>query len=89
MPIFEADRHAKTLLKKQVRGIRPIERALEERSDPEAEAIRDYCLAARSALTDDGRPPLSASGIKLQERLMQINDSIARVAEKRGNCTPH
>jgi hypothetical protein len=26
-PIFEADRHAKTRLKKQVRGIRPIERA--------------------------------------------------------------
>lgn len=30
-PIFEADRPAKKELKKQVRGIRPIERALEER----------------------------------------------------------
>jgi hypothetical protein len=87
--IFEADRHAKTLLKKQVRGIRPIERALEEHNDPETEAIRDYCLAVRSALTDDGRPPLSASGLTLHDRLSHINHSIARVAEKRGNSTPH
>jgi hypothetical protein len=28
-PVFEADRHAKVALKKQVRGVRPIERALE------------------------------------------------------------
>lgn len=87
-PLFEADRHAKTLLKKRVRGVRPIERALEEHTDPEAEAIRDYCLAVRSALTDDGRPPLEASGLKLHDRLSQIEASIARVAEKRGS-RPH
>src|SRR3712207_3585257 len=34
-PIFEADRHAKVLLKKEVRGVRPIERALEGREDAE------------------------------------------------------
>lgn len=56
-PVYEADRHAKKELKKQLRGIRPIERALEQRVDAEAEAIRGYCLAVRSALTDDGRPP--------------------------------
>lgn len=88
-PIFEADRHAKTQLKKYVRGIRPIERALEERCDPETEAIRDYCLAVRSALTDDGRPPLCASGLKLHDRLSQIRDSIDRIAEKRGACIHH
>jgi hypothetical protein len=85
-PIFEADRHAKTELKKQVRGIRPIERALEARTDPEAEAIRDYCLAVRSALTDDGRAPLETPGLKLQDRLHQIATSISRVEEKRGDC---
>ena len=37
-PIFAADRHAKVLLKKEVRGVRPIERALEGRDDAEAEA---------------------------------------------------
>src|SRR5688500_19943374 len=54
-PIYEADRHAKKELKKVVRGIRPLERAVEERAGPEAEVTRGYCLAVRSALTDDGR----------------------------------
>jgi hypothetical protein len=83
-PISDADRHAKKELKKQVRGVRPIERALEERTDEEAEAVRGYCLAVRSALTDDGQPPLQAAGLRLQERLQEISDSIRRVAEKRG-----
>ena len=85
-PIYEADRHAKKLLKKQVRGVRPIERALERRTDAEAEAIRGYALAVRSALTDDGRPPLCASGLQLQRRLSTICYSITRVAEQRGAC---
>jgi hypothetical protein len=82
--VYEADRHAKKELKKRVRGVRPIERELEGRQDPEAEAVRGYCLALRSAITDDGRPPLSASGIKLHERLEAIHSSIERVDTKRG-----
>ncbi len=84
-PIFEADRHAKALLKQQVRGVRPIERALEGREDEQSQAMHGYCLAVRSSLTDDGRPPLCASGLKLHDRLIQISDSLARVEEKRGN----
>jgi hypothetical protein len=83
-PIYEADRHVKKELKKKVRGVRPIERAVEGRADAEATAVRGYCLAVRSALTDDGRPPLSASGLKLHARLQDIHASITRVAEKRG-----
>jgi hypothetical protein len=85
--VYEADRHAKKELKKRVRGVRPIERELEGRNDPEAEAVRGYCLAVRSAITDDGRPPLSASGIKLHERLSAIRDSVQRVSKK-GNESP-
>ncbi len=85
-PVFEADRHAKVLLKKEVRGVRPIERALEGREDDEAAAVRGYCLAVRSALTDDGRPPLCASGLKLHDRLTAIHASLGRVAEQRGGC---
>jgi uncharacterized Fe-S cluster-containing radical SAM superfamily protein len=84
-PIYEADRHAKKELKKQVRGIRAIEGSLEEEQTQEAEVTRDYCLAVRSALTDDGRPPLEASGLKLYARLCKISASIDRVAEKRGS----
>jgi Transposase, Mutator family len=82
--VYEADRHAKKELKKRVRGVRPIERELEGSQDPEAESVRGYCLAVRSAITDDGRPPLSASGIKLHDRLEAIGSSIERVGAKRG-----
>jgi len=82
-PFYEADRHAKTLLKKQLRGVRPIERALEEHPTSENEAIRDYCLAVRASLTDDGRSPLEASGLRLYDRITQVSDSIARVQEKK------
>ena len=82
LPVFEADRHAKVELKKQVRGVRPIERALEGREDPAAEVARGYCAAVRSAITDDGRPPLAASGLKLKSRLTAVADSLGRVAEK-------
>ena len=61
-PIYEADRHAKKELKKKVRTVRGVERRTEGRTDPEADVIRGYCSAVRSALTDDGRPPLEASG---------------------------
>ena len=86
-PIYEADRHAKKELKKVVRGVRPIERAVEGRAGPEAEVTRGYCLAVRSALTDDGRPPLCASGLKLRDRLEAIDASLGRLAEK-GACRP-
>ncbi len=84
-PVYEADRHAKKELKKHIRGVRPIERAVEQRNDAEAEAIRGYCLAVRSSLTDDGRPPLEASGLKLHERISAIVASLTRVSEK-GVC---
>ena len=83
-PIFEADRHAKKELKKHVRGVRPIERAVEGRDDPEAQVVRGYCAAVRSALTDDGRPPLAASGLKLLDRLAAVAASLDRLARKGG-----
>jgi transposase-like protein len=84
-PISEADRHAKKELKKKVRTIRGIERRTEGRDDPEAEVIRGYCSAVRSALTDDGRPPLGASGLRLHGRLQAIAGSLG-AAEKKGGC---
>src|SRR3989440_6868215 len=84
-PIYEADRHAKKELKKQVRGVRPLERQLEARTDPVAQATRAYCLAVRSALTDDGRPPLCAAGLRLYDRLQTIDASILRIADPAGS----
>jgi Transposase, Mutator family len=83
-PISEADRHAKKELKKQVRGVRPLERQLEARTDPAAHATRAYCLAVRSALTDDGYPPLCAAGLRLYDRLHAIEASLRRVIAATG-----
>src|SRR4051794_2399340 len=88
-PIYEADRHAKKELKKRVRGIRKIERAAEKgaeggEDDAEAEVVRGYCAAVRAALTDDGLPPLAASGLKLHDRLGRIAASLDHVAATAG-----
>jgi len=88
-PIYEADRNAKKQLKKKARGVRKIERAAEGRDGPVAEGIKGYCSAVRSAITDDGRPPLDACGLKLHQRLTAVSASLGRVAEKGGyppNC---
>jgi hypothetical protein len=87
-PITEADRHAKKELKKLVRGIRPIERSVADQQDPISEVVNGYCLAVRSALTDDGHPPLDAPGLRLHERLTHIHSSLDSV-EKRGNFLNH
>jgi hypothetical protein len=88
-PISEADRHAKKELKKRVRGIRKIERAAEKEADEgeddaEAEVVRGYCAAVRAAWTDDGLPPLAASGLKRHDRLGRIAASLDQVAAKAG-----
>jgi len=83
-PIYEADRHAKKELKKTVRGVRNIERQVEQRPGPEAAVVRGYCSAVRSALTDDGRPPLDARGLKLHGRLAAVAASLGRLEAQGG-----
>lgn len=87
-PVFEADRHAKKELKKRVRGIRPLERAVEGKTDTEAEVVRGYAVAVRSALADDGQAPLDTPGLRLHDRLGQLTDSLQRVEEKGGSPFP-
>lgn len=84
-PVFEADRHAKKELKKRVRGVRPVERKVDGRLDAEARLVKGYCAAVRSSITDDGRPPLAASGLKLHGRVSAIRDSLDRARQKGGS----
>jgi len=84
-PIYEADRHAKKELKKRIRGVRPLERSVEGRKDAVGQATLGYCQAVRSALTDDGLPPLDAAGLRLRTRLMAITQSLGRLGQ-RGRC---
>lgn len=82
--VSDADRHAKKELKKRVRGIRQVERAVEGDTTAAAAVVRGYCLAVRSALTDDGPPPLDGPGLRLHDRLTRIAASLDRLAEKGG-----
>lgn len=81
-PIYEADRHAKVQLKKKVRGVRKVERLVEGREGVAAEVVRGYCSAVRSAITDDGHPPLEPSGLRLHARLCAVVESLGRVQAK-------
>ncbi len=81
-PIYEADRHAKKELKKKVRGLRDIERSVTNETQEMATIIEDYCSAVRSSITNDGHPPLEASGLKLQENLTLIEQSLERMEKK-------
>jgi hypothetical protein len=89
LPLYEADRHAKKELKKTVRGIRAIERQVEDQESALAEVVQGYCAAVRAALTDDGRPPLDAKGLLLEERLGAVAASLDRLAEKGGPPSPY
>jgi len=79
--IYDAERHAKKELKKRVRGVRAIERSLTDSPSAVGEVVQGYCQAVRSALTDDGRPPLDAAGVRLHERLETIEHSLGRVEQ--------
>jgi len=80
--VSEADRHAKQELKKRRRGVRPIERAGAEQDTPAATLVGGDAVAIRSALSDDGLAPLDAPGLRLQERLSQIQRSMPAMAQK-------
>ncbi len=83
-PITAADAHAKTELKQYVRGVREIERGVATRQAVAAEVVRGYCVAVRSALAADGKPPLQLPGLVLHDRLQAIMDSLDRVLDKKG-----
>ena len=69
-----------------MRGVRKLERTVSQQPENGLnEVVEGYCQAVRAALTDDGRPPLDADGLRLQQRLSQIDDSLERVAQK-GDC---
>lgn len=61
-PAWEADRHAKKELKKRVRGIRALERAVAGREDEEAQLVQGDSAAVRGALAEEGKSPLEPGG---------------------------
>lgn len=84
-PVCEADRKLKKQLKQKVRGIRDVERQVAQKQDDEARITRGYCIALREVLRDDGKYPLEPAGIKLYDKLRQIDASLSRAIAQRSS----
>lgn len=87
-PLVEKDRKLKTNIKKKLRGIREIERKIEESpSGLEEEIASDYVAAIRSVLLEDGKPPFELPGTRVFERTKSIKDSIEKCLDKKGGSS--
>ncbi|WP_132748751.1 transposase [Scopulibacillus darangshiensis] len=89
-PLVEKDRKLKTNIKKKLRGIREIERKIEDSSSEtfEEEIASDYIAAIRSVLLEDGKPPFELPGTRVFERTKAIKDSIEKCLDKKGDSSP-
>jgi len=85
-PVCEADRKLKKQLKQKVRGIRAVERQVTHGQSDEARIVRGYCIALRESLRDDGKYPLEPAGIKLYDKLTQIDASLERAITHRASA---
>lgn len=84
IPAVDADRKLKTLIKKNLRGLRSIEVTTENDSTLSTEektVITGYCEAIRAILLEDGKPPLELPGIKIYERLEELKQSLEQSLE--------
>jgi hypothetical protein len=92
-PVLEQDSHAKVQMRKKVRGLRSIEKAvLDQRrpatDDPQVpppprpegagEVVLDYCSAVRGILNDEQGGPLHPPGLRMAEALSEVRQSLGR-----------
>jgi hypothetical protein len=78
-PVSEADRNFNKQLKHQVRRLKPIERlAAAQDGSRDAAIVRDYGLAIRQVLRQDGHYPLDPPGVSLFQNLQTILASLRR-----------
>lgn len=92
-PLKRADTELRKEVKKEVRGVRPIERAIRASAaegglaPSDAETLLDVCEAIRSILKDGGHPPFDPPGLKLVEKLTELEQALKEMArEKGGPC---
>lgn len=83
-PVVEQDRKLKTAIKKNLRGVRDVERSAAQQDSLEAEIAEDYAAAIRSVLLEDGKEPLDLPGQKIYEQTRAIQRSLAKCLEKKG-----
>jgi len=83
-PVVDRDRKLKTELKKNLRGIREIERKIEAHPSDEGEVAKGYIAAVRSLLLEDGNPPLDLPGMRIYQNAKAIQASLEQCLSKKG-----
>jgi hypothetical protein len=83
-PVVDLDRKLKTEIKKNLRGIREIERKVEDNPSEESEVARGYIAAVRSLLLEDGNPPLDLPGMRIYQNAKAIQASLEQCLSKKG-----
>lgn len=71
-PVVEKDRKLKTAIKKNLRGVRDVEKKADKQDSLESEVAKDYIAAIRSVLLEDGNPPLNLPGMRIYENIKAI-----------------
>lgn len=84
---MDLDRKLKTGIKKNLRGIRQLEKQIQTVDSEDAAIARDYLAAVRAVLLEDGNPPLDLPGIRVYEEALAIRNSLQRSAKKGGSPT--
>ena len=101
-PVLEADSHAKVQMRKKVRGLRAIERAVLDQRRPDVEAPREvlpvpepatevvleYCAAVRGILNDDQGGPLHPPGLRMAAALGDVRESLQRNLDAKKGGVP-
>ncbi|TVX97051.1 transposase [Paenibacillus cremeus] len=83
-PVVDLDRKLKTEIKKNLRGIREIERKIESQNSVETEVAKGYIAAVRSLLLEDGNPPLDLPGMRIYQNAKAIQASLEQCLSKKG-----
>jgi GNAT superfamily N-acetyltransferase len=89
-PVLAADSEAKVAMRRKVRGLRAVERAVLAQAEPSArdEVVLDYCAAVRGVLNNDQGSPLQPPGLKMADSLGEIRASLQRNLEAKKGATP-
>lgn len=86
-PVLEADSAAKVKMRKQIRGLRDVEKEMMKSIDEKEtqypagtefreDTVLDYCLALRGILTDDQGGPLQPPGLKMAIGVKEVRESL-------------
>ena len=88
-PLWEADRHLLVEAKKELRGLRDVERRTRRPDDPEptdpaSTVVLDAVLALRQPVRERGTLPFDFAGLRVMDALGDLGTTLDRCLAKKG-----